>query len=222
MRDEYTVEKEEYRGYTVKLIQDTDAMNPRTEWDNLGKMICFHRRYDLGDKHDLKSGDFSGWQEIYSYLRKECGAEIILPLYLYDHSGITMSCSRTYPYNDVWDAGQVGFIYMTKEQIIKELGRPKPTEKNPHAFGKIKHIMKCDREHALKYLEGEVQTYDDYLTGNVVGFEVEDDDGEVVESCWGFYGDEGREEAMSEAKAIVDTLADERDTYNAVQAVGMC
>lgn len=38
---------------THKLIvrYDEDAESPR-EWDNLGKMVCFHGRYDLGDEHD--------------------------------------------------------------------------------------------------------------------------------------------------------------------------
>jgi hypothetical protein len=66
--------------------------------------------------------------------------------------------------------------------------------------------MKVDRERATKYLEGEVQTYNDYLTGNVCGFIVGDEEGENLDSCWGFYGDDGRKEAMSEAKNIVDNL----------------
>ena len=32
---------------------DTDFANPRAN-DNLGVMVCFHRRYNLGDKHDFK------------------------------------------------------------------------------------------------------------------------------------------------------------------------
>ena len=40
-------------------------------------------------------------------------------LYLYDHSGITMS---TGSFCDSWDSGQVGFIYVTKEDIEKEYG----------------------------------------------------------------------------------------------------
>jgi hypothetical protein len=35
-----------------------------------------------------------------------------------------------------------------------------------------------------------VQTYDDYLTGNVWGFIIEDEDEENGgDSCWGFIGD---------------------------------
>jgi hypothetical protein len=36
-------------------------MNPRMEFDNLGTMICFHKRYNLGDKHNWDIDDFSEW-----------------------------------------------------------------------------------------------------------------------------------------------------------------
>ena len=36
---------------TLKIIQDEDAFNPRHEYDHIGHMVCFHRRYDLGDKY---------------------------------------------------------------------------------------------------------------------------------------------------------------------------
>ncbi|GAF98690.1 unnamed protein product, partial [marine sediment metagenome] len=39
------------------------------------------------------------------------------------------------------------------------------------------------------YLKGEVETYDNYLTGYVFGYCIKDADGEDVDSCWGFYGD---------------------------------
>ncbi len=73
-----------------KVMQDEDPENPRRAWDNFGTMVCFHRRYDLGDKHDIKHEDFSGWDEMEDYLRKEKGAVIVLPLFLYDHSGLRM------------------------------------------------------------------------------------------------------------------------------------
>ena len=39
------------RGPYVLVIQpDDDPFNPRED-DNFGKMVCFHRRYHLGDHH---------------------------------------------------------------------------------------------------------------------------------------------------------------------------
>ena len=174
---EEPVKEEKYHGYTIKIYQDPDPMNPRTEFDEFGKMICFHRRYDLGDKHDMSVEEL---QELVE--RKDV---VALPLYLYDHSGITM---RTRPFGDPWDSGQVGYIYADAGMIKKEYGS----------------VTAATKEKARKLMQGEVETYDDYLTGNVYGYVIENPDGEHVDSCWGFYG--GTDEAFKEAKALVKGL----------------
>jgi hypothetical protein len=38
--------------YILEIFPDEPYESPR-EWDNLGTMICFHRRYNLGDKHNF-------------------------------------------------------------------------------------------------------------------------------------------------------------------------
>ena len=40
--------------YKIEVIQDSEPESPR-EWDNLGNMICFHRNYNLGDKHQWEN-----------------------------------------------------------------------------------------------------------------------------------------------------------------------
>lgn len=35
---------------TLKIVYDSCPENPR-DWDNLGTMVAWHRKYDLGDKH---------------------------------------------------------------------------------------------------------------------------------------------------------------------------
>jgi hypothetical protein len=44
-------------GVVAKIYVDDDPENPREHYDHLGKMVCFHRRYDLGDKHDYSDLD---------------------------------------------------------------------------------------------------------------------------------------------------------------------
>jgi hypothetical protein len=131
--------------------------------------------YDKGCDHD----DLS-YSELYDRIEKR--GTIILPLYLYDHSGITMSTSS---FNCRWDSGQVGYIYMTKETIEKE---------------------GWTKEQATNYLEGEVETYDQYLTGDVWGWRVIDNDDDIIESCYGYYGDAGVEDAIKEGKSTIDYL----------------
>ena len=50
--------------YELKIEQDTDPMNPRTDWDNITTIICFHKRYELGDKTEYKSDNFDSWDEL--------------------------------------------------------------------------------------------------------------------------------------------------------------
>ena len=170
----------EHNGKTINIKHDDCAESPRT-WDNLGTMICFHRRYDLGDKHNIDHNDYNSFDEMEKAIEKKYDA-VVLPLYLYDHSGITISTS---PFSCNWDSGQVGFIAISKEKAREEYG--------------WKAITKKRKELLTLYLEGEVETYDQYLRGDIFGYEILNSDGEIEDSCWGFYGEES---AIEEAKAV--------------------
>jgi hypothetical protein len=194
-----TIETIEMDGITIKIYPDDRAFNPRTEYDNLGKMVCFHKRYDLGDKHDYKFHEYSSWEGIKQILIKEENALVILPIYMYDHSGLTV---KTTPFSCQWDSGQIGYIYITAEQIRKEMCRPIPRKGNINPDLKsIKHITRKDLERAEQYLIGEVKTYDQYLRGDVYGYVVEDRDGNDLDSCWGFYG---LDYCIEEAKSVAE------------------
>lgn len=136
-----------------------------------------------------------------------------IPLWLYDHSGITMSCgARTGQYADRWDSGQVGWIIMLKEKAMSELvayvldenGQRIKVE-HPHEGGSSTWSYKtCPltddtwRTRATEVMADEVQLYDQYLTDNVYCYELFKDlsadgnppDWTEEESCGGFYGDE--------------------------------
>jgi len=60
------------------------------------------------------------------------------------------------------------------------------------------------REKAEACLCAEVKLYDRYLTGDVYGYIIEDDDGNRIDSCWGFYGDK---DAVSQAKEMAEHAA---------------
>ena len=160
--------------FTLSIVRDEDPLNPRLDYDNLGKMICFHKRHNLGDEHNIDPSDFNGWDEMEEHLTKEHDAVIILPLYLYDHSGITI---QTTPFSCPWDSGQVGFIYMDRTTILNE------------APGNPKILTKAAKVWAAQCLLTEAQMYDQYLTGDVWGYVIEDSESNEVESCWGFYGE---------------------------------
>lgn len=133
----YTHSTVKYKGYTIEIETDDYPDNP-IHWSNLGTMICFHNRYNLGDYKEAKQ-----YQDVGYFLADIAGVDydderfddmdrkeflsgllllaeeknIILPLYLYDHSGITMN---TTGFSCGWDSGQVGFIYVPKEKLPKE------------------------------------------------------------------------------------------------------
>jgi len=197
------IETIDYKGCKIHIHQDQDPESPR-EWDNLGVMVCFHKRYTLGDEnHGLTSDMFHGWVEVEKYLTREKHATIVLPLYLYDHSGLRIKVGDfrgLLPQGHAeFDSGQVGFIYASKETILKEY--------------KVKRITKAILAKVEKVLDGEVTDYDDYLSGNVYGFIAEDEKGNHCGSCWGFFGDWEKSGLINSAKTDIDThLANRQKT----------
>ena len=179
--------------YLIEVEQDNDPSNPRED-DNLGTMVCFHKGYNLGDKHNYKSSNYDSFDELEKDIIKNENVGVILPLYLYDHSGITMN---TTGFSCRWDSGQVGFIFISKEKMLKEYG------------GKI--VTKKLKERVEKYLVDEVKTFDDYLRGDVYGYKIFEvslcdkgcEHNDEIDSCWGFYGEDS---CMEEAEGVVNYL----------------
>lgn len=180
----------DYKGHQINIDHDDNTESPR-EWDNLGTMYCNHSRYNLGDEkipdYYINSGGDSidiDSVESFTAWRKNEGDNIaiILPLGLYDHSGITMYIGSSH---DRWDGGQVGWIVVTKEQLRKEYS--------------VKRITKSILTKAEAVLRGEVKTFDTYLRGEVVGYSVEGD--LCDDSCWGFYEEA---DAIAQAKDAID------------------
>lgn len=236
MHDEYTETIEQTDTHRVLLVSDDsfDVESPR-EYSNLGVMWCRHDRYDLGEQGNTPDE----WDELNDFIDlmlewhvgqavdeavvkhlKRRGSTVVLPLYLYDHSGISMSAGTNlieylvdtrqerravFPWHGGWDTSYVGYLFDTP-RTREECGTP------------------ADRiEEALR---GEVEVYSSYLEGDVWGYRVEqkvtvhetrtDLDGNVisdeeeadwdeVDSCWGYIGHEWAEQAAKEALAHYTT-----------------
>jgi hypothetical protein len=263
-REEFLVYEAENEKFRLRVFYDDHPENPR-EWDNLGTMVCSHRRYDLGDEQAKNTELYSSWEEwLENEVLEPNGGEdevVVLPLYLYDHSGITMNTSG---FSCPWDSGQVGWIYCTKKRFREETGytedelfstdqhrepkvrehvKVKGRDAGPCEWGQVTEIQdgmvtvdfdycrssvrkpenvvtvplseieEVMANRAVEMLVEEVETYDDYLTGRVYGFVLEekklgcdakecpacghvepcdsnsDIEYEQTDSCWGFYGD---------------------------------
>lgn len=164
-------------GYTLKIIPDENPLNPRTDCDHLGIMLCWHRRYSLGDSHSYDTPqDFAE-----SAAAKDMF--VCLPVYLLDHSGLYVSVND---FNDSWDSGQLGFIYCTKQDAQKWFNNTDVTE-----------------DEIKKELTAEVEEYNDYLNGAWYGFLIEGLDGDVEDSCGGFRYDGSMKKLASEMKSYV-------------------
>lgn len=214
----------------VEIWSDDDPESPR-DWDNLGVMCCKHRRYNLGDEQMSDPDDklLELVHEIHPHFPHEDDVEwtsgmwkdkveqilakhyAILPLYLYDHSGLAMS---TGGFSCPWDSGQVGFIYMNLEKAREIGGCAGKGWLDPVEFERTdkfplrsitRTVTGTVRERAEQWLRDEVETYDSFLRGNVCGFrcyavDPVTGDEEEADSCWGFYSEE---DALSEGKCYL-------------------
>lgn len=154
-------------------------------------MTCFHKEYSLGDQRAENIEKYSSWEEWLKGEVLEPNGEdnvIFLPLYLYDHGGITI---RTYPFSCSWDSGQVGWIWVTRKQVKEFLGEGVTD-------GEVR-----------EFLKEEVKIYDQYIVGDIFGYVLEGKikcpecghiEYDLKDSCWGFYGSES-------IKGMLDALS---------------
>lgn len=231
----------------LEIYRDGDPMNPRTEWDNISTMVCFHRRYNLGDVRTLKGGktvviphtnvrydnSTDGAEAFVEWAKKELkdGNLVIASLELYDHSGITM---RVHGWGDEafgygrtgWDSCIVGWCFVTKDRAYAEL-----VIKDDDDWG----------EKAKSYIKSEVETYDSYLTNEVYGFRLSRLESYVtvengvekvnfgrspawieVDSCNGYYGSNHEKNGILDCVPKGSTRIREDELPEQVKGGGMC
>lgn len=156
---------------TIKIHHDPSPEAPR-EWDNLGTLVCSHRKYDLSDVPFPQAGENGSFlTDFKAYLKSESltiDDVIYTPVYMYDHSGITLS---SIPFSCRWDSGQIGFNYTTKQKVRTEYS--------------VKRISPKLNQIIIDNLNAELAVYSDYVEGNCYGFVITDSDDNHVDSCGG-------------------------------------
>lgn len=174
-----------YGNKIVVIRQDDLALDPREMFDNIGIFWAWHRRYRMGDEDVTRKGrrfskdefdpsNFDSMNEIADAIYKRAQAVLVQLVYMYDHSGQSVSIV---PFNDRWDSGTLGVIWFPKENL-GDIGYKRCTKGAIHR--------------AEQVLKEEIKTYDAYLRGEVYGYTVyavgKDIRGPSDESCWGYYG----------------------------------
>ena len=195
MSNDYQVACEELApNVRVVIRYDTHPESPR-EWGTLTHLAFNHRDVSADEYKNaaLKAPPYygGGWEaaredweaklmDTYPVLI-ECEA-----VNMYDHSGRSLSFGS----GRGWDNGVVGLMFTTPEQI-KECWAEE-------WLGTPEQIARIRTEMA-----NELKVYNQWMEGEVYGFEVEVWNAEpgrgweVEDSCWGYYS---QEDAMSEGK----------------------
>ena len=173
------IESIEYKNYRIEVYHDdsdSESENPRYQSSINSRMICFHKQYVLGDEHNYSIKE--------SIKVANSKKNIMLPVYLYDHSGLSVN---TTGFSCPWDSGQVGWIWVERKKV-----------RNEFKWGAISK----KRENQIKtILNAEVELYNQWLSGERYGCCIYDQDHIMLGSCWGFYD---MDEMVAEAKSDID------------------
>lgn len=168
------IETFEHVDFTVEIYSDDDSGNPRTDYDNLGTIYMEHGGRSIQPEGNAPDGI------VFNYAAYDDGEypedvegkiaahrrikSVVLPVQ-YAYEGGVDECDED-------DAE--GYIYVTRERVLEEYSS--------------KILTKHLRERVETYLRGEIETYNQWATGDVYGYEITDANGDDVESCWGLFG----------------------------------
>lgn len=157
-----------HNGKTVRIMRDENPESP-ADWSNLGEIL-----YMKGSRYTLGYRGVDREEMDYLRTRKDVFS---LPVFAYVHSGSQISLT---PYSCPWDSGQSGIIYATHEAIRNGFVAKRPLRERPLTDAILRKVRAI--------FKSQVDTFSDYLQGNVYGYTVENPDGSDGDSCWGFYG----------------------------------
>lgn len=177
-----TVHEEVRHGLTIKISPDTDPMSPEDWSDDNLFLVAFHNQCWIPGPGPRDKPLFS---------RADCIAIAekgmrhvsyhVFGLEAYIHSGVRLALSNEGRFPDrCWDVSQLGLVFVSKKEWKT-------------------------KDKARKAALGLIESWNDYLCGNVYGYLIEDAAGNEIESCWGFSGDYGKS-ALAEARAVVDHI----------------
>lgn len=160
-------EQLEFDGFIeLKIKQDNYPESPR-EWSNLGSFYTTKNNRYISREIEIDGFEF-GSDAGSDIERLSKLGYIAIPVSIYDHSSWTVFTGVA----NGWDSGCIGFYVVSREKIREDF--------------KCKRISKKLLTRVKNIMESEIKEFDRYVQGEVWGFEITKD-GELLDSCWGFY-----------------------------------
>lgn len=104
----------------------------------------------------------------------------VVPVYVYDHSGIAI---KPHPFSCGGDSGQVGWLFMTGAEVKEFTGARK--------------LHACHYKQAEEAMAESLPVLQQWVNGDCWGYELRDS-GAVIDACWGFYGDDPETNDMAQ------------------------
>jgi len=181
-----TVYTEVKNGLTINIMPDIDSGQSPDDWGDRGAFIvAYHRDFDVRRDKIIQECDLREYFGNGVQI-EQLGRYHILPLSAYIHSQVKLY--RGTHKVCAWDSCQVGAILLDKVEF---------------------KLLKT----AESFADGLLRDWNNYLSGNVYGFEILYKDGESLESCWGYYGDyDAKDGVLDEARDCVDGLTNDGET----------
>jgi len=174
----------ETNGFTAKVEHDPYGADesPRG-WEMESVFFGFHRAFASPDH--APDSDPETARDI-----ANAKGNICLPVWLYSHCGTCYRAAEQNPFHCPWDSGLFGFIYITRDNARKIYG--------------IKRITEKQRLRLLADLAAQVEAYSRWANGETYCWVIEDADGDVIESCGGYYSDYDAElDALEELASLI-------------------
>jgi hypothetical protein len=219
------VHTEEFNGFTINILPDTDVQNPFDDWDCEPPLAVYSDRsiteYATGygevnrvpyfDNADVLKAlpvilELTGKTSIYDLVRT-----------VRQHS-TDLTAGIHWEVSDAIDSLSNSDRLEALCSLYNALGIPAVVKTvrgcSQGDYAEVLAVATPEFQEAcgngadfdwIASLEASIQLFEDWAFGNVYGYEVLDANSEHVDSCWGFFGDyDGEYGALSEAKSIVD------------------
>lgn len=205
-----------------------DTESPRGEGTGVGIFWCRHPRYNLGDINADEFDELNRFVDlmleyhhgsevtraVVKHLVRHYKATVVRPLYLYDHSGLSLSAGENLVSNEYdtdlqrrrhfvgdyggWDTSYIGFVFDTEKsrEHVEDAAAAidaEVTEYDSYLQNDV-HIVTVQRRVITETIRR------DPATGEVLDEAEDDDTWDDVESCGGFIG---HEYAVQEAREML-------------------